>query len=116
MITESQAVMMIRDELPANELRHLQIKQLYESMQVFANSVIHLGENGELKRFETQLMVSDRMYVEGNSQVKEVMEKVYISSLSHTLERKPELLLMAKKILNAGLLNVMRHDQLANNP
>ena len=107
---------MIGEELPDYELKRLQTKQLYESMQVYANSIVALAECGDLKNFQTQLIVADRLYVEGNDQVKDVMEKVYISSLSHTLERKPELLQMAKNFLNWKLLSVMRHDQLANNP
>ncbi|MEJ0056708.1 MAG: hypothetical protein WDN75_14245 [Bacteroidota bacterium] len=71
---------------------------------------------GELKKFETQLIVAGRLYAEGTKEIKEVMENVYISTLSHVLELKPELLQIAKGSLNASLLGVMRKSQLSNNP
>ncbi len=116
MISQRQAILMIEDELPAVELKHLQSKHLYEFMQSYASRISTLGENGELKKFETQLIVADRFYREGCDEVREAMEKIFISTVSHSLERKPELLAIAKKNLSKFLLKVMRNDQLASNP
>jgi hypothetical protein len=85
-------------------------------MQSYASRICELGEAGELKRFETQLIVANRLYAEGCEEVREVMEKVYISTLSHSLERKPELLALAKKNLHWMLLKTMQQYQLAGNP
>ena len=107
---------MIEDELPSLELKKLQKKQLYEFIQSYATGISILGETGDLKKFETQLVVANRLYTEGTGEVREVMEQVYMSTLSHSLERKPELLKLARKNLSRVLLKVMQRDQLASYP
>jgi hypothetical protein len=116
MISERQALMMIEEELAPQEFTLLQRKHLYQVMQAYASRISRLGEEGHLKKFETQLEVADRLYVEGTEVVRELMEKVYMSTLSHSLERKPELLAIAKKHLSKFLLKVMHTSQLPNNP
>src|SRR5882762_6068165 len=107
MISERQALIMIEDELAQQEFSRLQRKHLYEVMQAYASRISQLGEEGHLKKFETQLDVADRLYNEGATEVRTLMETVYMSTLSHTLERKPELLTIAKRHLNRFLLKVM---------
>jgi exonuclease V gamma subunit len=116
MISERQALMMIEDEMAQQEFIRLQRKHLCEVMQAYASRISQLGEEGHLKKFEIQLEVADRLYNEGTAEVRELMEKVYMSTLSHALERKPELLAIAKKHLSRFLLKVMHTNQLPDNP
>lgn len=116
MITERQAVLMIENELPQIESRRLEKKNLYEFMQAYANRTCHLGELSELKAFETNMLVANRLYTEGNEEVREVMELVYISTLSHSLERRQELLSLARQYLSASFLKITYRDQLASTP
>ena len=116
MISEHQAVMMIETELPAVERNRIQKKYLYEFVQSYASRMCELGTIGDKQNFETQLMVANRLYSEGCEEVKEVMEKVFMSSLSHMLELNKELLVLAKKNLHGNLMNVMHHYHLAGNP
>ncbi len=116
MITERQAVLMIENEIPQSEARRLEKRNLHEFMQAYACRTTDLGDRLLLKEFETQLLVANRIYTEGNKDVKEVMELVYISILSHSLQRKQELMCLAKKYLSASLLQIMYRDQLASKP
>jgi len=116
MISERQAVAMIEEELTANDLKHLHTKHLHDFMQVYASNTAQLGEQLELRKFESQLIVADRLYTEGSLELKEVMEDVYISGLSHCLELHPDLMSIAKGHLPLALITRMQKDQLSNNP
>ena len=98
MISVQQAVMMIENELPTVELNRIQKKYLYAFVQSYAARMCELGAIGDKQNFETQLMVANRLFAEGCEEVKEVMEKVFLSSLSHRLELNNDLLFLAKKI------------------
>ncbi len=50
MISERQAVMMMEDELPPNELKNLRTKHLYGCMQAYASQVSELGQRGRTEK------------------------------------------------------------------
>lgn len=116
MITERKAVSMIENEIPQSESRRLEIRNLYQFMQAYATLTCDLGERSLLNEFETQLCVANQLYSEGSKNVKEAMEQVYISTLSHSLELKPELLSLARRNLSGSLLNVMYRNQRVSYP
>jgi hypothetical protein len=116
MISERQAVAMIEDELTAYDLKHLHAKHLHDFMQVYATKTVEYGEQLDLRKFESQLIVADRLYTEGSPELKESIEDVYIPGLSHCLDLHPDLVRIAKGHLSLALMARMRKDQSSNNP
>ncbi len=107
---------MIEEELTAYDLKILHTKHLYDFMQVYVSNTVQLGEQHDLRKFESQLIVADRLYTEGSLELKEIIEDVYITGLSHCLELHPDLMRIAKGHLPQALMERMRKDQLSNNP
>jgi hypothetical protein len=114
MISERQAVAIIEDELTAADLKHLHIKHLYDFLQVYASKTVELGEQQDLQKFEVKLIVADRLYTEGSLDLKEIMENVYMSLVSHCLKLHPDLMRVAKGHLPQALMAQIRKDQLSN--
>ncbi len=66
-------------------------KQLYKSMQSFADASLKLCESGKLKKFEEYLKVAHRLFREGNTIIRDAIINVYLFTVCRTLDQNQEL-------------------------
>ncbi|HWA35601.1 MAG TPA: hypothetical protein VG737_15775 [Cyclobacteriaceae bacterium] len=92
MINEKVALIMLEGELPDSKAPGFDYtKELYCSMQKFADSSLALCDQGKTKKFESHLNLAFRLFKEGNKTVKNSIVNVYLYAISYALDRNEAL-------------------------
>ncbi|HWA35600.1 MAG TPA: hypothetical protein VG737_15770 [Cyclobacteriaceae bacterium] len=102
MVHEGNAIRLIEDELASSELIVLQSRYLIDLMQAHAAFIVTLTE-GNLKRFETQLSVINRLYEESTPEIKSLMTTAY-SKIGIALSSNPLLRKLAQRNMGESLM------------
>jgi hypothetical protein len=89
MITERIALVMLDGELPERKDDPHYTRQFYKSIQAFANASLKLCDEGKFKKLEQFLKVAFRLFKEGNETVKAGIVDIYLYTLSHSLDQRP---------------------------
>lgn len=97
MINEKIALIMLEGEIPDSKAPGFDYtKELYSSVQKFAQSSLALCDQGRTKKFESHLNLAFRLFKEGNNTVKNSIVNVYLYAISYALDQNDALRKLAK--------------------
>ncbi len=111
MISGCSAVEMIEDELDSGELNNLRRKHLDGLMTSYASQLVRLIEEEDLKKLETQLMITNRLFSEATVEIRAAIEKIVGAALLGALKQKPDLLVMVRRHLGGLLIKASFREE-----
>jgi len=89
MINERIALVMLDGQIEANTDDQHHTRQLYRSVQGFADSSLKLCEEEKFEKLKQFLKVALKLFKEGNATVRNAIVNVYLYTLSRYMDEQP---------------------------